>query len=95
MFPNMESVSKRFLAYLQQNIDASNNSLQARDIASNFTTEVFTLAALNIKSDSFENPNSSFKTIANTMFEASGIQGFITWMLMTVDPPLLELLGTR
>ncbi|XP_044733626.1 uncharacterized protein LOC123296229 [Chrysoperla carnea] len=95
MFPNMESVSKRFVAYIQQNINASNNKLEAKEVASNFTTEVFTLAALNIKSDSFENPNSSFKTIANTMFESSGIQGFITWMLMTVDPPLLELIGTR
>ncbi|XP_044733625.1 uncharacterized protein LOC123296228 [Chrysoperla carnea] len=95
MFPNMASVSERLVAYIQQNIDASTRSLEAKEVASNFTTEVFTLSALNIKSDSFENPNSSFKTISNKMFVGTGFFTNITWTLMIVDPPLLEFIGTR
>lgn len=95
MFPNMASVSERLVTYIQKNIDASTYRLEAKEVASNFTTEVFTLSALNIKSDSFENPNSSFKTISNKMFAGTGFITNITWTLMIVDPPLLEFIGTR
>ncbi|XP_044742868.1 cytochrome P450 6a2-like [Chrysoperla carnea] len=95
MFPNMLSVSERLISYIQQNIDSSKNIIEAKDLSTNFATEVFTLAALNIKSDSFENPNSQFKTIAGDLLAGSHLKLFITWTLTIVDPALAVLLRIR
>lgn len=88
LFPLIKNVSQRFSKYIGESL---NEAVEAKDLATKFTTEAVASCIFGIEANSFTEGESELRQMSKKFFKPSGLTIF-KFIVAAVIPPLKSLL---
>ncbi|CAH0559377.1 unnamed protein product [Brassicogethes aeneus] len=93
MFTLLDNVSEKAVIYVNNQIDAGENCLEAKTLCMKITLENLASCAFGLDANCFNDPNSDFQDIANKFFREK--THFLKIFLTMVIPSLMKVLPIR
>ncbi|KAF2892342.1 hypothetical protein ILUMI_13831 [Ignelater luminosus] len=95
MFPLIEEVGKKIVAYLNRTPEAwGNEGLETKELAAKFTTDAIAICAFGLEGRAFEEPNPEFREIGKKFLTPS-LMLALTHLLLMLIPSLANVLNAK
>lgn len=94
IFPLLDTIGKRLVKYINDQIDAGESCLETKELSTKTTLENVASCAFGLEGQCFDNPNAEFRQIAQDFLSPGGLQS-IKFMLIMMFPALSRLVSFK